>query len=34
MTRLWARYAVMGLVISIVLLPIYWMVAASFKTNK
>jgi len=34
MTKLLARYAVMGLVISIVLLPIYWMVAAAFKTNK
>ena len=34
MTRLWARYAVMLAVISIVLLPIYWMVAASLKTNK
>ena len=34
MTRIVARYAVMATVLAIVLLPIYWMVAASLKTNK
>lgn len=34
MTRIAGRYAVMALVLTIVLLPIYWMAAASLKTNK